>query len=85
MGLSAVMGAKIAEASRILVFDLNDQRLAMAKRAGRHRCLQQQGYRRGSYGQGTNSGRDRLLLDTTGNGFVIKNAIHILARPEPVF
>ncbi|WP_223209123.1 zinc-binding dehydrogenase [Limosilactobacillus fermentum] len=34
VGLSAVMGAKIAEASRILVFDLNDQRLAMAKELG---------------------------------------------------
>ena len=66
VGLSAVMGAKIAEASRILVFDLNDQRLAMAKELGATDVF--------------NSKDIDYSLDTTGNGFVIKNAIHIL-RP----
>lgn len=80
MGLSAVMGAKIAEASRILVFDLNDQRLAMAKELGATDVFNSKDIDVEATVKELIPGGIDYSLDTTGNGFVIKNAIHIL-RP----
>ena len=80
VGLSAVMGAKIAEASRILVFDLNDQRLAMAKELGATDVFNGKDIDVETTVKELIPGGIDYSLDTTGNGFVIKNAIHIL-RP----
>ena len=80
VGLSAVMGAKIAEASRILVFDLNDQRLTMAKELGATDVFNSKDIDVEATVKELIPGGIDYSLDTTGNGFVIKNAIHIL-RP----
>jgi aryl-alcohol dehydrogenase len=77
VGLAAVMGAKIAGASRVLAVDLNPERLAVAQELGATQTLEL-GVGAGPDDWATGIGSWQYILDTTGSPPLINAALNCL-------